>query len=499
MRLKRVEVVRFGRLEPGSFGDFSEGLNVVIGPNEAGKTTIVNFVRQALFGYAKKNNKEESPYLSSAGKRFGRLVFAGDQGEWSVERTEGPHGGAVKVTTLEGSDYPDLLGRLTRGVSVGSYRVVFGFGLPELARIEEGRISGEGVLSRLYAAQTGSAVSPADVKKEFESAASALKTQYNKLKAEIKALNTEIAQLEAAAAAFAAERQYLDELGVRRDVALETREKVSSAFHQYSLALERFESGKKRLAEIVEELEKHESEHTDKLEELRQIVVDQRFPDRASQLEPLLADLSGFRQRLAAIGAHDQELAALSAKARRILSDASLEPAQASAEVDIGPETMAGIEKWRERLAGFQAACDMSSRDADEAEMALMCFTPPPAVAAAMTSPQKLPAVILLGAGLLLLLGGALLGEILVAVSGFALSALGAGLHFWLAWKNGTAVVSDPSADNLEVQAMTARKKAEAHAARFSDVQSEWRAWLDARGLAFQAKIRRLWLSLSWR
>ena len=486
MRLKRVEVTRFGRLQHSSFGDFSEGLNVVVGPNEAGKTTIVNFVRQALFGYVGKR-KAESPYLSLAGKRLGRLVFTGDHGEWSIERIEGAHGGAVKVTTLEGSEYPDLLGCLTKGVSEGTYRVVFGFGISELAQIEDGRISGDGVLSRLYAAQTGSAVSPADVKKEFKKAADALKTQYNKLKAEIKELNGELAQLEAAAADFASERQRLDELGVRLDEALETREKARSASHQYALALERFENGKRRLGEIAEEMEGYESEYAEKLAQLQQVTVDQRVLERASQLEPVIAELSGFRQRLAVVGAHDQELAALSAKAERILSDVALDSAQAS-EADIGPETMAGIEKWREQLAGFQAACDLSSRDADEAEMALRCFTPPPAVAADMTSPQRLPAAILFGVGLLLLLAGALLGEVLLAVAGFALAAIGVGLHLWLARGSGTVVTSDLSAGNLEAQAMTARKKAEAHAERFSDVRGEWRAWLGARGLAFSGE-----------
>jgi len=484
MILKRVEVTRFGRLEPRSFGDFAEGLNVVVGPNEAGKTTFVNFVRQALFGYAGKRDKEESPYLSSAGKRFGRLVFANDGSEWSVERTEGPHGGSAKVSTLKGSECSDLMIRLTRGVSAKTYRVVFGFGLSELAQIEDGRMSGDGVLSRLYAAQTGSAASPADVKKEFEKTAAVVKTEYNKLKSKIKSLNKEIVELEVAAAAFVNERQRLDELSVRLEEALSSRDQAHSAFHEYSLALEGFEIGKRRLDEAVAEEEKYETEHVGKLQQLENIAVDHRMSELADQMESVLDDLSGFRQRLDALRGHNQNIAALRVEAERALSEAALDPLQAST-VDIGPETIAGIERWRKQMAEAQAACNLSSRDADEAESSVRGFDPPLVAVSGTMSSQKLPAAVLFIAGLLLLIGGVFLGEMVIAISGFVLAILGIAMYVWVVRTEKDALSGGLAAVNLEQQAIAARRKADTHAARLDDVCSEWKEWLTPRGLAF--------------
>jgi uncharacterized protein YhaN len=173
MRLRKVEAVRFGRLEGESLGDLGDGLTVILGPNEAGKSTYTALVRHVLYGFPTPGAKEPR-FLSERGKRQGRLIFEEGAGAWAIERTEGVHGGPVSVNTLRGTDRPSLLEEIRHGVSGDAYRVVLGFGLAELAQIEDLRGKDDDIVSRLYAAGAGLAVSPQDVRASVNGAAEEL-------------------------------------------------------------------------------------------------------------------------------------------------------------------------------------------------------------------------------------------------------------------------------------------------------------------------------------
>ena len=67
-----------------------------------------------------------------------------------------------------GAERPGLLGELVGGVSEQSYRVVFGFGLDELA-IDRARRNAD-IVARLYAAGLGLAVNPMDARRRLEAA-----------------------------------------------------------------------------------------------------------------------------------------------------------------------------------------------------------------------------------------------------------------------------------------------------------------------------------------
>ena len=49
--LERILIDRYGALENRDVGPFSPGMNVVYGPNEAGKSTVASFVGGVLFGW----------------------------------------------------------------------------------------------------------------------------------------------------------------------------------------------------------------------------------------------------------------------------------------------------------------------------------------------------------------------------------------------------------------------------------------------------------------
>ena len=62
----------FGRFSNTIVGAFGPGLNVVYGPNEAGKTTVNELVKGVLFGWPAARG-ENNPYRPDTADRAGSL------------------------------------------------------------------------------------------------------------------------------------------------------------------------------------------------------------------------------------------------------------------------------------------------------------------------------------------------------------------------------------------------------------------------------------------
>lgn len=112
------------------------GLTVFVGPNEAGKTTLLAFLRAMLFGFL-DGRSNEPKYEPEAGVRHGgRLSLEdGTGGQWTIDRGAGTaRGKATMHVTVPGSalgsrtDLAQLLGSCDRKV----FQSVFAVGLDEL-------------------------------------------------------------------------------------------------------------------------------------------------------------------------------------------------------------------------------------------------------------------------------------------------------------------------------------------------------------------------------
>ncbi|MDR1473641.1 MAG: AAA family ATPase [Lactobacillales bacterium] len=70
MKLVRAQIYGFGKLIEQMY-EFSDGLQLIFGDNESGKSTLYSFIEQMLFGFetAKKDNRHFRP--KTAGARFG--------------------------------------------------------------------------------------------------------------------------------------------------------------------------------------------------------------------------------------------------------------------------------------------------------------------------------------------------------------------------------------------------------------------------------------------
>ena len=149
MRLRGWHVEGFGLLRDFQVGDLSGGLTIVFGPNEAGKTSLLAFIRGVLFGYPGRRQKERHYPPLRGGRHGGRLFVESGQSTWTVERFASP--AHLSITQSNGSLGSDEdLRRLLGGVDGDLYRNVFAFSLAELQELKSLEV--EGVRERIFAA-----------------------------------------------------------------------------------------------------------------------------------------------------------------------------------------------------------------------------------------------------------------------------------------------------------------------------------------------------------
>lgn len=89
MKIERIQIASFGRLKDLDLTP-ENGINILEGPNESGKTTIAAFIRFAFYGLSGKSENGLSPreqYLSFGSKEAsGSLTLSCPQGKFRIER-----------------------------------------------------------------------------------------------------------------------------------------------------------------------------------------------------------------------------------------------------------------------------------------------------------------------------------------------------------------------------------------------------------------------------
>lgn len=137
MRLETLHVDGFGALCDFKVEEISDGLVVFLGPNEAGKSTLLDFVSGVLFGFPRRDNPRHRAPVRG-GRHGGSLVLAdgGRRGAaeqlWRVERYAGSHGG-LAVRCPDGSEgSADDLRAVLGGADEALFRAVFAVDLSEL-------------------------------------------------------------------------------------------------------------------------------------------------------------------------------------------------------------------------------------------------------------------------------------------------------------------------------------------------------------------------------
>ncbi len=157
MRIESLQIDGFGHFANKTF-ELSGRMTVICGPNEAGKSTLLAFIRTILFGFPSKRGQWYPPI--SGGRHGGRVVLIDDYGaRFVVERIAGPKGGSVSITAGDGRQMdPAFLGSLRGNVTQNVFEGIFAFGLDELQSLSS--LSNEETQAQIYAAGTGATSLP---------------------------------------------------------------------------------------------------------------------------------------------------------------------------------------------------------------------------------------------------------------------------------------------------------------------------------------------------
>jgi uncharacterized protein YhaN len=324
MYLRRVEAVRYGDLSEVVLGPFGGGLNVVVGRNEAGKSSLTSLVRHVLFGFPRGRTTERLYQPTSGDQRIGRLVFTEDGADWVVERTEGVHGGDAVVHGPRGEEPLDtFLEPLISSVSATVYRTVFGFSLEELSDLS----SLAGIQSRLYASTTGLGVNPHDVLGQLQSvtddlwAPRARTRKIHALDKKLRSIRDERRRLQEMAERYRSDREHRSV--VARELAAADMALAAARKDEEKLAALLAEG--RRLEERIRVDEEAADEHRLAAERARReaeaLTVDEGLLARAEAIERLGARCELFRAEAEQLHRGELKLKEVEVDLRRRVAD----------------------------------------------------------------------------------------------------------------------------------------------------------------------------------
>ncbi|WP_433595477.1 AAA family ATPase [Lysinibacillus xylanilyticus] len=138
LTIQKIQIYGFGKHENITI-TLLEGVTIFYGVNEAGKTTIQQFILQMLFGFPTRQQTQRKYEPKVSNKFGGQLtIWHPTYGQCTIERIKGKAAGDVTVYLEDGTiGHEDLLAKLLYGYSKASFESIFSFSLHELQGIEK--------------------------------------------------------------------------------------------------------------------------------------------------------------------------------------------------------------------------------------------------------------------------------------------------------------------------------------------------------------------------
>ncbi|AYC30176.1 ATP-binding protein [Paenisporosarcina cavernae] len=138
MYLKKLIIFGFGQHEDRKF-DLQSNMTVFLGENEAGKTTIQQFILSILFGFPLRNQGLQRYEPKTGGKHGGQVHLHHEKyGHVVIERVKGKSAGDVTVYLEDGTrGSDDLLRDVVYGYDRSSYEAIFSFSIHQLQQFEK--------------------------------------------------------------------------------------------------------------------------------------------------------------------------------------------------------------------------------------------------------------------------------------------------------------------------------------------------------------------------
>jgi uncharacterized protein YhaN len=133
VRIEGWRIEGFGIFSDCEVRDLGSGLTVFLGPNEAGKSTLLAFLRATLFGFPSRRSRAPQYPPLRGGVHGGRIMLCGSRGEFVIERTASRRNGLrVNGSEATSADVQALLG----GADENLFSSVFAFSLADMQSFE---------------------------------------------------------------------------------------------------------------------------------------------------------------------------------------------------------------------------------------------------------------------------------------------------------------------------------------------------------------------------
>lgn len=217
MRIERLSIAAFGARENLEFTGLDGGLTVVYGTNEAGKTTLMNFLRAMLYGFDGARRQRYIP--PSSGQRGGGAVeVVTAEGKARIVRYAAGDDPRADELTLTGSDglprRGAWLSAMLADVDEAMFNNIFAVGLDEIQELST--LSDSDAAQLLYDLSTGrDRVSLGEVTRDLATARERL-VAFDGRPALVSRLLAERARLREESSRLAGETQRLTDLSSAR-------------------------------------------------------------------------------------------------------------------------------------------------------------------------------------------------------------------------------------------------------------------------------------------
>lgn len=150
MILKDIHIDGFGIFNGKTIGNLRNGINIITGENEAGKSTLLKFIRYTLFGYPRQKDQRMEPL--NGGNHGGRIRILHSSGrEMTFERN-----GKGQITLYE-NDQPsqdEIMWFQALGNACDKiYENIYAFSLDELVGLQS--LTDSGMEDRIFSIGSG--------------------------------------------------------------------------------------------------------------------------------------------------------------------------------------------------------------------------------------------------------------------------------------------------------------------------------------------------------
>lgn len=307
MKITDLHVDSFGHWHGLEVNNLSDQITVICGPNEAGKTTLLHFIRAVLYGFSPQRHVRFVPPVFG-GQAGGTVVVNAPNGRFQIRRHLKDDGrlrddsaDELSVRTVDGSvQGRHILSNLMSGVDETIYNNVFAVGLSEIQHLAT--LSDTEAAEQLYGLAMGTdRVSLFDVCRELEESRQCIVGDKNQSKSEIGRLQRQRADLKTQV--------------VRSSEANQKWLQSTAELSAVNSEIDRLESQKKQHvfsgnpAEMVQQLRQQWRRCREVQSQLSKIGPTQRIPaDALRRTETLTKEISAYRQKWESIRAQREKL-----------------------------------------------------------------------------------------------------------------------------------------------------------------------------------------------